>query len=180
MQVYYDDDHDDHFFADGGDDDKGKYDDEKNNFKMEKAGIETDRCCTDILCLAIFWAFIGAMIYGTWYGFHNGQINKLTAPIDADNNFCGFGEMKDYPRMILTNFQLTEATDILKSGVCIKKCPSTDDTGAFAEGECKSNGKVKCEDHEKYATKDIFDFCLPTSADALSKEELAGYKAVIE
>ena len=74
-QVHYDDcddDRDDYYFAEGGDETKGKYDDAANEFKMEKAGIERERCCTDILCLVIFWAFIGAMVYATAYGFKNG------------------------------------------------------------------------------------------------------------
>jgi len=51
---------------------KDKYKDETANFKMESAGITRDRCCTDILCLGLFWAFIGAMVYATIYGYSHG------------------------------------------------------------------------------------------------------------
>ena len=48
------------------------------------------------------------------------------APLDADYNFCGFDKTADFPKMVLSNYKLTSGFDvysILKSGVCVKKCP---------------------------------------------------------
>jgi len=71
--VSIDMDMDDHYIQEGGNDDlKAKYEEDMNNFKVENAGINRDRGCTDILCLLLLWAFIGAMGYATVYGYQNG------------------------------------------------------------------------------------------------------------
>jgi hypothetical protein len=60
----------------------GKYGDDMNNVQLECDGMKREgRGCTDILCLIVFLAFIGAMGYATFYGFHNGDIERLIAPI---------------------------------------------------------------------------------------------------
>ena len=154
MQIYYDDDdRDDHFFPDGGDETatqnsmQAKYADDTANFKVDfDGGIKKDRGCTDILCLIIFWAFIGAMGFLTVYGFQNGKINKLTAPIDGAKNFCGFGPMEGYPKMMLTNFHPAELTDIPYSGVCIKECPKVKGNTLTSGNDCLDNEKVKCSE----------------------------------
>ena len=47
------------------------------------------RGCNDVLCLLLFFAFLGSMGFLTFYGYQNGNVAKLIAPLDADNNFCG-------------------------------------------------------------------------------------------
>lgn len=60
----------------------GKYGDDMANVKVESGGLKREgRACTDILCLIVFLAFIGAMGYATFYGFHHGDIERLLAPI---------------------------------------------------------------------------------------------------
>ena len=70
MKISSAEDYDDFYFQEGGDDDdmKNKYEKDMNDFSVPKAGIERDRSCTDIPCLLLYWAFIGAMGYATWYG----------------------------------------------------------------------------------------------------------------
>jgi hypothetical protein len=63
------------------------------------------------------------MCYAVYYGFHNGKIDKLIAPIDADENFCGFGEMKGYSKMLFRDYKVETTIDIIKSGICVKECP---------------------------------------------------------
>ena len=95
-----------------------------SNFKVEHTGINREkRGCTDIPCLLLFCAFIGAMGYLTMFGFKYGDVNRLTSPIDAGLNFCGHGIMEGYNKMILTDFKVASGTAILTSGVCIKECP---------------------------------------------------------
>lgn len=73
--------------------------------------------------------------------------------------------------MVLTDFKLTSGTGILKSGVCIKACPTEKDI-EFKDGEnCKSNDKVTCDGKKSYITKDVFDFCLPVSSEAFTATE---------
>jgi hypothetical protein len=52
--------------------------------------IQKSRGCTDFYCVAIYWAFLGVMIYATYYGYTHGKVDKLVAPIDAAKDFCGF------------------------------------------------------------------------------------------
>lgn len=149
---------------------KTKYKDDLDGFSMAKTGIERERCCTDWPCLALFWAFIGAMVYATMYGYANGQVDKLTAPIDGANNFCGFGDYKDYKKMMLTSFSIMDGAGILRSGVCVKACP--DKVAPLKEGEdCKGNANFQCSKHESYKTKDILDFCLPMSKSDLPEDD---------
>lgn len=44
------------------------------------------------------------MMFGTFYGFVHGQVDKLLAPMDGAGNFCGVGkEFKDYPNLYFSN-----------------------------------------------------------------------------
>lgn len=158
-----------------------KYADDVNGVDMSgKAGINRDRCCTDILCLGLFWAFLGAMCYATFYGFHNGQVNKLTAPIDGDLHFCGFDAgYEKFPKMMLTSFDPSKLTDILTSGVCLKTCPTKADEDLVEDDTCKGNAKYRCDHHKTYETIDAFDFCLPKNKDALKPEEAKAYDYLI-
>lgn len=176
-----DQDQDDFYVHEGGDGDdmKAKYEADLAEFNVKEAGINRDRGCTDIICLLLFWAFIGAMGYITVYGYKNGQVQKLTAPIDAGQNFCGFGAMKGFDKMILTDFKLSSGTSILKSGVCIKECPTKGGVALKEGTNCKSNSKVKCEKSRSYETYDAFDFCLPTGKEALTADEQKGYEYVM-
>ena len=42
-------------------------------------------------CLFVFIAFLAAFGYITFQAYHKGDVAKLVAPLDADNNFCGEG-----------------------------------------------------------------------------------------
>jgi hypothetical protein len=159
---------------------KDKYSEDVANFKVEKCGINRDRGCTDCLCLLFFWAFIGAMGYATVFGYQHGQINKLTAPVDGGLNFCGFGEMEGYPKMILTSFKLSfnvsSGSNILKSGVCVKECPQERGKDLKEGVDCKSNKEIKCNARKTYITYDAFDYCLPLYERALTADEKEGYE----
>ena len=75
--------------------------------------------------------------------------------------------MQGYDKMILTNFKLSSGADILRSGICIKECP-TENGLALKEGSnCKSNEKVKCKGKKTYISRDAFDFCLPVGRESL-------------
>jgi len=70
------------------------------------------------------------------YGFIHGNVHKLLAPIDGDNQFCGVknddgnGDLTDYPYLYIGNLEdavVAGASDnfklAFKSGVCVKTCP---------------------------------------------------------
>jgi hypothetical protein len=67
---------------------KDKYGDDVNNFNVKNSGIENglveNRGCTDILCLLVFFAFLGSLGYLTWYSNANGNVAKLIAPVYYD------------------------------------------------------------------------------------------------
>lgn len=128
-------------FANAEDRTKDKYGDSAGGFTIKgdarfKDGmIREGRKCTDILCLIIFLTFLGAMGYATHYGFHNGNIEKLTAPLDGNGHFCGFANSSngfpdggDYKYLYLSNIiaGLPKPTPgaIFATGVCVKTCPT--------------------------------------------------------
>lgn len=74
-----------------------KYKDEIDGFESGLDGIQRSRGCTDCFCVLVFFAFVAAMGACTVYGFKNGNVAKITAPIDADGNFCGIGAMEGMP-----------------------------------------------------------------------------------
>jgi len=88
-----------------------------------KDGCVTERPCKDVLCLIIFLAFICAMLAATLVGLKYGQIGKFLAPLDNKDNFCGYSDgFKNQPNLYLTDLFGTP-TQILKSGVCVERCP---------------------------------------------------------
>ena len=66
-----------------------------------------ERSCTDFLCGVVFLAFIASMFAVAIYGCIVGEPTKLIAPFDFDNRVCGFGEMKDYPKLYFTQMTVT-------------------------------------------------------------------------
>jgi len=48
-----------------------------------RSGVKRDRGCTDILCLLLFFAFIGAMTYCCILGLKDGHTSKIIAPVDG-------------------------------------------------------------------------------------------------
>jgi hypothetical protein len=75
------------------------------------------------------------MIFITVYGFAHGNIKKLLAPIDGNNNFCGVGDYKEYPNLYIGNLLDAVAEGALtpsaafKTAVCVKTCPVSVSSG---------------------------------------------------
>lgn len=74
------------------------------------------------------------MVYLTSYGYANGDTAKLTAPLDADNNFCGVGAYSDYPYLYLTDIT-TNIMTTFRSGICVSECPTEYSAGI----DCMTN-----------------------------------------
>ena len=68
------------------------------------------------------------MLGCTVYGINNGDVKKMMAPYDKDNNFCGVSNAtKNYPSLYFPQLQ-KDATDnivrsIFRHAICVKKCP---------------------------------------------------------
>jgi hypothetical protein len=141
----------------GGDEDDGKpkkrdteAEDkaEAENFKAADFGVDPergfndDRGCTDILCLIIFFAFLGSMGFLTSFAHKNGNTDLMFASFDGDKIMCGFDEKNvrlnpddeyfEYTKLFLSDLTfvngrgLSGINKIFDSSVCVKECPKTD------------------------------------------------------
>ena len=61
----------------------------KGDEKFAEGINKKQRICQDIICLIVFVAYVGAMGYMTGYGYIHGDVKKLLAPLDGNENFCG-------------------------------------------------------------------------------------------
>ena len=50
---------------------------------------EAERECRDILCCLLFIAALGAMVYLTYWGYKNGDLNKPFRGVDEFGSICG-------------------------------------------------------------------------------------------
>jgi hypothetical protein len=99
------------------------------------------RRCQDIICLLVFVSYVGAMGFMSVYGFIHGDVTKLLAPIDGNGDFCGINnnvnnskvDFTEYPNLYIGDLAkglVAGAADpkaIFGTGVCVKKCPKTED-----------------------------------------------------
>ena len=68
------------------------------------------RSCTDILCLLLFWAFIGGWIFVAYLAFTQGDIDKVLYPTDSKGNVCGNDKLKEKPFLMF--FDLTKCLNV--------------------------------------------------------------------
>ena len=158
---------------------------DKEAFKNNKNGpFNRDRKCTDCFCFIVFIAFVGVMGYLTKYGLTHGNVEKLLAPLDGDNNFCGVTVngtkgYEDYKLLYLTSLSGTSAKAVFENGVCIKgdECPQ-DDGKAI---NCKTTSFVpSCDMSTRYNTKKVLNYCFPASTDELPATYKLGWKMAKE
>lgn len=67
---------------------KSDQEDAKNH-KVEKAGMEYNRICTDVLFCVLFIVFVVGMIGISGYALAMGEPSKIMTPYDSDGNLCG-------------------------------------------------------------------------------------------
>jgi hypothetical protein len=111
----------------------------------------------------------------------NGQFRKLIAPLDANDNFCGFAEYADYPYMYLTDFDDADVAEIFVSGVCVKECPTT--AAAIEQLDCKVNdmiGSCEVEVEKRYVSSNYAGYCLPKDFDSAPDSFKVAYTTVMQ
>jgi len=105
------------------------------------------QACTDILCLVLFFAFLGVMGWLSHYAYLHGDIAKLTHGIDWTGNVCGVSEnVSNQPYLFwcgngsYTDITTTEGDKTivlmriptslnLETPICVESCPrSSEDT----------------------------------------------------
>ena len=76
----------------------------KDEVVKEFNGIEMERNCTDVRCLIIFLIFVLTSISLIGFALPKNQVIKFSAPLDADNNYCGVGKMEGYNKLFITSW----------------------------------------------------------------------------
>ena len=140
-----------------------------NNTNIRNGCVE-ERHCTDILCLAVFLAFIGVMMGMTMWGYKNGDIVRLLSPFDYNGKICGSDVgYENYPNLYLYTIDLDLRTTF-NSGFCVKTCPTkTDRTLYCPEGDHEICTSPDVE-AAVYATHDVLNYCIPDLADLKAKD----------
>lgn len=110
--------------------------------EIEKGPL-TNRRCTDLLCLLIFFVSVGFSGYITVYALEHGDPERILAPMDGNGKFCGMDEgYEDYPYLFYAdlNFYLWAPY-----AVCVKTCPQQSDA-SYPLFDCIGTPNVKAND----------------------------------
>ena len=86
------------------------------------------RKCTDVLMGLFFFAFLCGMIFMTGLGYVNGSPGELLAPIESNNQICGYSPgTEGYPYLYIYDVTsaLTPPFDFFGYTTCVQSCPST-------------------------------------------------------
>jgi len=102
------------------------YDD---NHADDGSGV-AKRGCTDVLCLLVFIAFLGAMGHVTHYAVKNGNPKRLTHGFDFGGKLCGVDAgVEASPFLYYCPNSVVGSIPLglnLKAPVCVSKCPTGD------------------------------------------------------
>ena len=100
----------------------------KNRLFKDGMNFE-NRKCTDKICLTLFWIMLASKVFFFYYGYTNGNINRVLCGVDGAGNQCGVGPFKDYPKVYFSNITTNQTShikdidQIFNSGLCVKECP---------------------------------------------------------
>ena len=125
-----------------------------------------------MLCLLVFAGFLLAMMGVTGYTISKGNVNQMIAPVDYNHNLCGFGARADYQKLYFAYEGVTEASDILNKGVCMKTCPEQGSKIDVAESNIHPDDVAVINSYNNYyanrgtptgayKSKSVIDYCLP-------------------
>ena len=118
-----------------------------------------ERRCTDLLCLIVFFCYIGFMGWMTIVGMSKGNGGYMMAPIMPGEKVCGYDKgVEDYPALFVPNLKdsLFLPTEFFTYATCVKSCPSSqeDTVECFDQSDCDS--------YPVYKTHDVYNYCLPS------------------
>jgi len=132
-----------------------------------KDGLVEERSCTDLPCLIVWFLFLISLVAVTWYGYANGNIDYLLAPIDGDKNMCGIDDrVKDYPLLYFTEIDASGLhSKIFDFAICVKECPDS----STATLDCADTSQVTiCQMAKVRKTIRVVNYCVPDPTDTES------------
>jgi hypothetical protein len=110
------------------------------------------------------------------YGYSNGNLDEILAPVDGQGRICGFSPgVESTPYLWVSNKAdtLTFTGYLFTSSVCTTSCP-TSTTGDGATIGCVNTdwtlANGNCETQNLYPTTDIVNYCALTH-DNLTDDE---------
>jgi len=171
------------WYEGGQDDSKDRYNDKygddvgKFNVKDSsgiEGGLKEDRGCTDILCLLIWFAFLGSIVFLAVYGGKNGNLPKLIAPVNGDLQLCGASsDFKNHKYLYFTDFKIQNIDNLFSSGICVEECP----TATTDKLDCQNTEAVPdCTQVNVYKSSLVGVYCIPDVA-TLPADTKAGWEA---
>lgn len=140
-----------------------------------------------------FLVFLSGMIFVTFWGYVNGEIEVSMAPINAEGGFCGYdytvvnsaNTNKGYPYLYIYNpvDAYNAAADdgklLWQYGLCVEKCPTSKDLTINCSDQSKLTDP-NCGQSSAYATKSSFNYCyLDTSSSDVSDDQINAWNAFI-
>jgi uncharacterized protein with PQ loop repeat len=92
-----------------------------------------ERKCTDSICCIMFTVCTVMCIYFGIWGYMNGNIDNVLAPVDNYGNICGYDartgavDVTEYPYLFIWNLDAAFASpyDMFDYGICVKECPTS-------------------------------------------------------
>jgi hypothetical protein len=103
------------------------------------------------------------------YGYSNGNLAEILAPVDGQGRICGFSDgVKDTPYLWVSNYAVIEDPDfnsyVFESGVCVLECPTSNegdgaDIGCVNTEYTTNTPDMNCETQPLYQTTVILDYC---------------------
>lgn len=80
--------------------------------------------------------------------------------------------------MIFNNYEVTKVLGILKTGVCVKQCPTGPDYKWEKGTNYKNNAEETLKEDKSYKTVDFIGYCLPVTEKGLTASEWEHVKMV--
>ncbi len=99
--------------------------------ELEKGPLP-QRKCTNLLCLIVFIAAVGAVLYMSIDGYVRGNPDEMLAPVSGAGQLCGYnipaiGDATGYPKLYIPNLTAAAASpsNLFEYGVCVSACPKS-------------------------------------------------------
>ena len=83
---------------------------------------EAERECRDLLCCLLFIAALGGMVYLTYWGYKNGDLNKPFRGVDEFGSICG--DSTNTLTKQLKYIYYYNPSDSIDKRTCVSFCPS--------------------------------------------------------